>query len=152
MQTTLALVVAVILTLSGLYYFFVMYQPLPARAAAPTYKDDTMTQVGYFVRRVRPDAAIYMFDNGSENYHASPQASWLAEDRSDVLDVLEDQPPPPKLRLGPSGGVFLFLPAYANHVRDVRRKFPGGHVSRLTGPYLRGHALAVIYSVGHPYR
>lgn len=150
-RPSLALAIACVLTLSGLVYFFVQYPPLPAEAGGPTYKDDTMTQVGYLVRRIRPDAAIYIFDTAYVSYHGAPEAPWLAGGRSDVVDVISGTPQPP-LRLGRAGAVFLFLPSERGNLPSVKHRFPGGKQWSLLGPHLGRHALATIYAVGHPLR
>jgi hypothetical protein len=151
LQATLALGIAVVLTAAGLHYVFVQYVPVPALADLPSAKNDTMTEVGYFVKRVRIDATIYMFDDGPLNYAASPQAAWLAGDRTDVVDILPTAPQP-SLQLGPSGGIFLFLPRFAGNLATVRTEFPGGRQSALFGRYIPHQPLALVYTVGHPLK
>lgn len=151
LQPTLALALAGILTVGGLYYFFVVYQPIPARFDLPAYKNDTMTEVGYFVHNVRPDATIYMFDDDQVSYGASPQAAWLAGDRKDVVDI-SPTAPPPSLHKGRAGAVFLFLPQYSDKLAAVKAEFPGGRTSTLFGRYMPDRPLAFVYTVGHPLR
>ena len=110
-----------------------------------------MTEAGYFLHDVRPDAQIYFFDASYLNYHAFLQAQWLSGDRNEVIDVMPEQGIPP-FRLGKSGGVFLFLPSLSSYMTGVQKTFPGGRVTALRTTYLPGHDLALVYLVGHPLR
>jgi 4-amino-4-deoxy-L-arabinose transferase-like glycosyltransferase len=151
LRAPLSFGLAALLAASGLYYFFVQYQPLPARYEIPLYKDDTMTEVGRFVHGVRPDARVYLFNDQMTDYYANLQAPWLAGDREDVVNVMDGEAPPP-LHAGRSGAVFMFLPSYVEKLAAVKAKFPGGRITRVYAPYLPNHPLATVYIVGHPLR